>query len=353
MELYKCNKSTTTWFRSYLSNRFQLVQLNNRIFSQSDVIKCGVPQGSILGPLLFLIFINDLPLTVGDTVHSTDLYADDTTIYDIQDDVNTLHSNLSDALSSLNTWCTENGMRVNVDKTKVMIITTNQKRRLLTKNNFSLHYDNCVLNETQCEKILGINFQNDLKWDSHVTAICRKISSYLWLLSRIKDYVKLEYRILFYKAYIQPHLDYCSTLWGNTTAKNIRKLTRLQKRACRIMLGRDYCNFESSLEILNLQTFSQRVTFNQAVFMYKVVNNDLPDYICEMFSKVDCLSSENYRLRSNMHSKFDIPMPHLEIYKNSLLYAGSMLWNNLPVQIKEASSIKQFKRLYLDSPGAS
>ena len=234
-----------------------------------------------------------------------------------------------------------------------MIITTNQKRRFLRSSNFTLLYENSVIKETNCDKILGVSFQNDLKWDTHVKAVCKKVSSFLWLLSRIKDYLTRNYRIMFYNAYIQPHLDYCSIIWGNTSSKNICKIIKLQKRACKIILGADYLNFESSLEILKIQAFPQRVAFNQAIFMHKVFNNSLPEYICEMFVKQD-LENNNYTLRSDRQLNFCLPMPYSETYKNSLLYNGSALWNKLPTEIKETASLKQFKKKYLNiSPGAS
>ena len=117
---------------------------------------------------------------------------------------------------------------------------------------FTLSYENNRLEETTCEKILGVNFQNDLKWNTHIKTVCHTVSSFLWLLSKIKDYLSTEYRKLFYSAYIQPHMDYCSLLWENTTAKNIRKVMKMQKRACKIILGPDYSDFDSSVERLEI-----------------------------------------------------------------------------------------------------
>ena len=127
----------------------------------------------------------------------------------------------------------------------------------------------------------------------------------------------------------------------------------MQKRACRIILGREYLNFQSSVETLKIQPFEQRVTFNQAIFMFKVVNNLLPEYICEMFEKKISSHSDtsNYVLRSNASVNFYVPLPHSETFKNSLAYTGGVLWNNLPVGVKSASSVAQFKSLYLNSPG--
>ena len=147
LEIYKCGKSALSWFKSYLSTRTQKVSIKH---SKSDTenITCGVPQGSILGPLLFLIFINDLPLKLQNIVASTDLYADDTTIYDIQYDKQVLENNLQRSLVLLQQWCKENGMLINTDKTKVMFITSRQKRCNLNDASFHLKCNNIDLKLT-------------------------------------------------------------------------------------------------------------------------------------------------------------------------------------------------------------
>ena len=128
LELYKCDETSLSWFTSYLSKRTQRVSMNSKC-SQSEPIRYGVPQGSILGPPMFLIFINDLPLVLKDAVTSTDLYADDTTVYDIQSNMQTLQQNLQKSLSLLNKWCKQNGMVINTDKTKVMFMEGKSRQK--------------------------------------------------------------------------------------------------------------------------------------------------------------------------------------------------------------------------------
>ena len=112
LQSYKCDNSCLSWFRSYLFNRTKRVAINNEL-SDSSAVSCGVPQGSILGPLLFLLFINDLPLTLHDTISWVDLYADGTTIYEQNVDISTLQSNLQKSLNLLHDWCRKNGMILN------------------------------------------------------------------------------------------------------------------------------------------------------------------------------------------------------------------------------------------------
>ena len=141
LRIYKFGESSLSWFKSYLDNRTQQVVINNSSSSSGDVV-CGVPQGSILGPLLFLLFINDLPLS---SKNSVDLYADDTTLYYIASDKAVIESNLQKALNVVRTWCLENGMIINTDKTKLMLIASRQKRNLLIDCDLNISFNNSEL----------------------------------------------------------------------------------------------------------------------------------------------------------------------------------------------------------------
>ena len=203
--IYGMKNEPLSWFKSYLSQRQQQVSINNTKSSFRPV-SCGVPQGSILGPLLFLLFINDLPLYTSNV--STDMYADDTTLYDVQSSQEVIERNLQIALNKLHIWCKNNGMVLNAAKTKVMLITTNQKRRGLNKEGLNLKYKDDTLQTTSNEKILGVFVDNNLLWSEHVKHITKKIASNIWLQSKIKIFLSQEYRVQFYKSYIQPHIDF-------------------------------------------------------------------------------------------------------------------------------------------------
>ena len=131
------------------------------------------------------------------SVSATDLYADDTTIYDIHSDLESLWSNLQESILILQRWCSENGMLLNTEK-KVMLKTTRQKRIKLDVTLLSLSYNEIELQLTTCAKILGVHIDENFKWDNHFKYICKKVSSYIWLLSKIKSYLSLEHRSVFY-----------------------------------------------------------------------------------------------------------------------------------------------------------
>ena len=226
LKFYGINNETLHWFKSYLSHRQQQVSISNTK-SGFKPISCGVPQGSILGPLLFLLFINDLPLYTSNV--STDMYADDTTLYDIQTSQEAIERNLQIALNELNIWCKSNGMVLNTAKTKVMFVTTKQKRNGLISDKIELKYNNDSLQTITNGKILGIFVDNNLSWTEHIKHITKKIASNVWLLSKIKMFLSLEHHIQFYKSYIQPHIDFCNIVWGNTSETNKLKILLCKK----------------------------------------------------------------------------------------------------------------------------
>ena len=173
LRLYKCDESSLSWFNSYLSNRTQMVSINNKLPS-SEPIKFGVPHGSILGPLMFLIFINYLFLVLENTITSTDLYVDDTTVYDIQTHMQTLERNLQNSLRLLNKRCRENGMVINTDKTKITLITSRQKRYNLKNSDLSLNFKDAVLKLTSNKKAIGVHIDENLLWIGHFQYISER-----------------------------------------------------------------------------------------------------------------------------------------------------------------------------------
>ena len=173
LELYGISNEALMWFDTYLTHRQQMVSLNN-CKSDTEKVTCGVPKGSILGPLLFLLFINDLPLYVNNI--SADLYADDTTLYDIQTSLEATEANLQNGLNQLHIWCKNNGMVLNSAKTKVMLVTTDQKRLRLQNTNLNLQYMDETLKMILSDKILGVFVDNNVSWSDHVKHVCKKIS---------------------------------------------------------------------------------------------------------------------------------------------------------------------------------
>ena len=338
LKLYGISSEALMWFDTYLTNRRQLVSLNN-CKSDFEKVTCGVPQGSILGPLLFLLFINDLPLYVDNV--SADLYADDTTLYDIQTSLEAIEVNLQEGLNQLHIWCKNNGMVLNSVKTKVMLVTTNQKRLRLQNTNLNLQYMDETLKMISSDKILGVCVDNNLNWSDHVKRVCKKISSYIWLLSKIKNYLSQAHRVQFYKSYIQPHIDFCNIVWGNSCESSKMKIFRLQKRACRVILDYNVEDSNEAMQSLKILSVYDRLFLRKAKFMFKVYNGLTPSYISENFTLRN-ETNMSVNLRSSASGCFIPPLPKKECFKHSMRYSGCLIWNCLPNNVKSSQTAETF-----------
>ena len=182
------------------------------------------------------------------------------------------------ALQNLSEWCKLNGMLLNTDKTKAMLITTSQKRPHLHNDILLLTYNNDALKSVENEKVLGVRIDNNLTWSIYINFIAKQISSNLRLLSKLKDYLSIEHRVPFYKAYIQPHIDYCSTIWGGTSQYNLSRIYRLQKRAFKIIVNYQYDNSANSTDELKILNIYERIFLRKAKFMFKVSKSVLSSY---------------------------------------------------------------------------
>ena len=173
-------------------------------------------------------------------------------------------------------------MVLNTDKTKVMLITSRQKRTVLDDAVLNLQYSDIDISMTKCDKILGIQVDDNLTWNSHFNFLSKKLSSYMWLLSKVRTYLSTEHRVLFYNAYIKPHLDYCSLIWSNTSNININKISRLQRRSCKLILGIEYNGLIDAFQRLKMLSFDQSIFLSKAKMMYKIHTYIAPSYLNEM-----------------------------------------------------------------------
>ena len=197
------------------------------------------------------------------------------------------------------------------------------------------------------EKLLGINIDSELSWSSQVDNTLKKCNTLLYLLSRIKQYLSIPVRKLFYNAYILPHLDYCCTIWGNSTADSINSVIKFQKRAARLILDKDFDTPSVDLFAeLNWMTFPERVQFQKAIMMFKTMNNLAPTYMNNLFQYTNEIHNRN--LRSTTENLLYVPKPKCEIFRNSFAYSGAKLWNSIPQNIKSYNSVQQFKDRYLE-----
>ena len=248
LQAYGFDNKSLIWFRSYLNERRQLVSMGN-IESPTACVRHGVPQGSILGPLLFIAFINDLPLYVSSA--QIDLYADDTTLTSAAnfDSVGVLQSSLTTAISEVDQWATANKLPLNEGKTKVLTITG---KRLSTRINHDLAIvvNGKQLENVRCVKLLGLGIEHELTFIPHVEKLSKKLSQRIGILKRIKYCLPLKHRLIFYNTMIRPVIDYVSVVWTSCDKHCLNRVLKLQKRAARIILDAKSCQ-ASSVKLFN------------------------------------------------------------------------------------------------------
>ena len=338
LQCYKVCRISLNWFESYLSSRSQKISVGN---SQStpESVNYGVPQGSILGSLLFILFINDLPLE--NIKSEIDMYADDTTLHNHGKFISEIETTLNEDLNYVNQWCIKNNMIINPKKTTSMLIGTVQRKATIDTN-FNIQLGDQPLSSVIEQKLLGVYIDQYLDWKCQVDHICKNISSRLLLFSKVKKYLDKRCRILFFNAYILPIFDYCCTIWGNCNDEGIQRITKLQKRAARFILDAPILTPSKELFVqLNWLSFQDRVSYNKLILTYKILKNKTPEYLKALCIQSSDMNSRN--LRSVTNNNLVMIRPNTNILKKSFTYSSAILWNKLPVNIKTCSSLITFK----------
>ena len=274
------------WFSSYLSDRKIITSINN-ITSNALPLKHGVPQGSLLGPLLFLIFINDLSDCF--TKCSVHLYADDTVIYYSNKEVSIVQSTINIELRSLDAWMKRNKLLVNCSKTVSMLIGTKH-------NTLDLNFGGVKLSQVESFIYLGLHVDNELKWNLHVEHLCKKVGKMINYLGRLKHFINSSALKTIYNTVILPYFDYADVVWQSSTKTIIDQLQKLQNRAARIILGVNPYEHKSVIELhdlLNWEKLENRRKAHLLSFVYKTLHGMTPEYMLQTF----VLKSSHYDIR--------------------------------------------------------
>ena len=234
--MYGITNTELEWFSSYLSNRKQAALCHNELSSSVD-ITTGVPQGSVLGPFRFLLFINDIAnFTTDDCV--TNLFADDAMIYASGDSVNEVKLKLQNCLNDISAWCRENRLRINSDKSEIMLVGSKAQLKSLNVDEFILSYEVTPLELVENAEYLGMSINSDISWDFHVQRLCQHMYYHLSLLRRLRSIFSRDRLLQVYKSYIQPRLDYGITLLVTIIARSLAVMVSGERqRASQVLYG--------------------------------------------------------------------------------------------------------------------
>ena len=325
LERYGISDKTVKWMKDYLSNRKQRT-LANWIMSSIENVTCGVPQGSILGPLMFLIYVNDVERSCS---HSrVRLYADDTVLYASGTNIKTGVEHLQKDLNSYAEWCMKNKLTINVSKTKCMLFSSQKK---LLKD-VVLELDGEVLHKVSSYKYLGVTLDPLGNFELFVRNQLKTISYRIYQLSKLSHYLSKDALIKLYKSYILPIIDYGDVLYANTSVALLNKLQRAQNRCLKVCLK---VNMRTPTEeihgLTNTPILHYRRETHQKNFAYKRAQIDR--YI----------DANHARTRNRDGPILKVFLPHTTSYQNSVEYSVGRIWNNLHPTIRLMTSLNSFK----------
>ena len=339
LKLYRCNDRTLKWFQSYLTNRTQMT-IYKGTRSNSMCISSGVLQGSILGLLLFVAFINDLPSIISSSI---ELYADDTTITAKGESLNEVEFKLQEGANKVSRWCGENRMAINCIKTKVMLMSTSKRLSLLPSPNLNIKIDDVCLENVSHYTILGVTVDSNLSWQDHSHNVYISICNNLALLKRERHFLPLHTRIAYYNAHILSRVTYCISVWGNSI--DLDRLFKLQKRAARIILNITDTRIPTrtlfnKLQWLPIDSLVKMRTLNM---VYRSLNHLTSDNLSKVFKYIYSVQT---RTRSSKNELLYIPnRVRFKCRRNSFMYLWAVLWNTLPEIIRKSNSLTIFNTL--------
>ena len=335
LEYYGIRGAPNDWFVSYLSNRRQFVSLSGTN-SDYQPVTCGVPQGSVLGPLLFLLYINDMPKC--SNILEFHLFADDTNLFLNNPSILNLETNLNVELEKVSQWLYANKLSLNIEKTSFVVFHSPQ-RRIAHKLNLSIS-NKSVKSDNQV-KYLGLIFDSNLNWKPYLHELSKKVSRGIGVLSKIRYYVNRNILHQLYYSIIYPFLTYGLLIWGNTYSTTLKPLITLQKRAIRtITFSKPDEHSEPLFKELEILKLTDLVTLHNALFMYHYYYNLLPSSFENFFQTVASVHSYNTRLASK--STYYINTIKTNYGKFNIRFAAVKVWNHLDESIKYLP-LKTFK----------
>ena len=278
LDAYGVRGPEQLWFRNYLANRRQRVVLNGVSSDWADVTR-GVPQGSIFGPLLFSLFVNDLPNVVQHC--SINLYADDTTIYNSADNPDTISTTIVNDLERIATWIDHNSMKLNICKTQLMVLSRPGQKSLGDKIRVTLRGKEITKNTSV--KYLGVMVDQDLKWNLHVAKAQQKCWACLGTIRRACSYLPTATRKK-YHALVLPHLDYCSVVWHPCGATLSTQIERIQKYSMRLIFHQPpRTRSEPLRQRLGWTSLHQRRHHALLKQVHRCINKRAPVYLVEKY----------------------------------------------------------------------
>lgn len=323
-----------SWFESYLTNRYQRVSVNG-FNSDWRKTEAGVPQGSVLGPLLFLVYINDIS---DDVSSDCFLFADDSLLLNEVTSPITTAYELNLDLQSIATWANNWLVTMNADKTKNMIFSSKVNKPIHPP----LIMSNNIIEDVISHDHLGVTLTSNLSWRSHIWKIHQKASKKINMIKGLKFKLGRSTLETLYKSLIRSTLEYADVVWDGCSKSDSDLLESLQFEAARIVTGAmKGTHRENLLCETAWVTLKNRRKDHKLIMMYKLLNNTAPTYLLEL-----CPTSNNSRTNYNLRTSCNLSIPpsRTERHKNSFLPSAIKLWNLLSPEVRNCQNVAVFKK---------
>jgi hypothetical protein len=332
LEFYGVRGIALDWFKNYLSHRKQYVVVN-KMSSSTSCVRCGVPQGSILGPILFLIYVNDL--NYASSKLENIMFADDTNLFLTGNSINEVERQLNEELLTIAEWFQSNRLSLNITKTSYMIFSNikNLSAKLfIDKVPLSIQYDT---------KFLGVILSSNLKWNKHIEIVRNKSSKNIGIISKVRHLLPQHLTRTLYQTLVNPYISYCNLVWSlpyKTT--NLEKILKIQKRYCRLITFSTYRQHSRPLfQRLSILSVYDTYKYQLLIHIYKTLHNLIPNSQ-DYYIPNSLVHDHDTRQRSNLH----IPQCRTTNKQNTISYQGPLLWNLLNKDIRSSPSLSIFKK---------
>ena len=336
LEAYGIQGADLKWFSDYLAMRRQRVVVDGEVSDWSAVTK-GVPQGSILGPLLFILFVNDMPDVV--KYCTINQYADDITIYVSNKSPDVVGSALEGDLERISSWIAANGLTMNVAKTQLMTMCRRGKHRKAEK--VKVHVGGVELPKQDAVKYLGVIVDRELNWKQHIDGVRKRSLACLASIKRAGTYLSCRTKKMLYSSLVLPHLDYCSVVWSSCGVGQSDRIERVQNYAMRMILRKPPRTSSDSLrQVLGWTTLKARRHNAMLSQVHRCVKGQAPHCLSSKF----CLNSSFGYDGTRGANKLHLRQPQSQWYHTSFEFQGAVAYNKLPETIRSLATIQAFRR---------
>ena len=338
LDIYGIRGVANDWVRSYLNNRKQFVTVNG-VKSKTMSIECGVPQGSILGPLLFLVYINDLA-TISNNMEMI-MFADDSNFFATGKNIEDLSKKINSEINNITDWLQANRLSLNIKKTNFMIFSPHP-RQVTPK--ITIKISNQPISQIEECRFLGVMIDSKLSWKSHIKHVTSKVAKSVGILGKARKVLGRKTLETLYYTMIYPYLLYCNIIWGNCNANTIWPIFKLQKMAVRLIMNVPRRESTSQyFKKLHLVKVPDLYNISVSIFMYNFIYSNLPT----TFEKYFTLSGEIHSVSTRQSNDYRAPLYKSQIGTKFVKKTGVDVWKSINESFGFNHPIHHFKVLTL------